>query len=87
MCTLLERFDEHDGKLKKCTLIIPGRIFKAKITLLVTESFLNSHVWSNENKSYMKVDVSLQVRVSMRVFSTLNSYSNENNSCMKVEES
>ena len=42
--------------------------------------------WSNENKSCMKVDESLQARVCMRVFSTLMSWSNENKSCMRVDK-
>ena len=42
---------------------------------------------SNENKSCMRVDGSLEARVYMRVFSTLVSRSNEYKSCMRVDES
>ena len=41
---------------------------------------------SNENKSSMRVDESLQARVCTRVFSTLMFWSNENKSCMRVAE-
>jgi hypothetical protein len=43
--------------------------------------------WSNENKSYMRVDESWHARVCTRVFSTLMSRSNENKSYMRVDES
>ena len=43
--------------------------------------------WSNENKSYMRVDESWQKRVSLTVNSTVMSWSNENKSCMRVDES
>ena len=41
---------------------------------------------SNENKSCMRVDESLEARVCMRVFSTFVPRSNENKSCMRVEK-
>ena len=43
--------------------------------------FLTIMSWSNENKSCMKIDGSLQARVCMTVFLTLMSWSNENKSC------
>ena len=39
---------------------------------------------SNENKSSMRVDESLQAKICTRVFSTLMSWSNQNKSCMRV---
>jgi hypothetical protein len=50
------------------------------------ESFLNSHVPVNENKSCMRIIYkSWEARVCMRVFSTLMSRSNENKSYMRVD--
>ena len=43
--------------------------------------------WSNENKSYIRVDESWQARVCVRVFSTLMSWSNENKSYIRADES
>ena len=43
--------------------------------------------WSSENKSFMRVDESSQVKVSIRVFPTFISWSSENKSFMRIDES